>query len=39
MNFDRRYLRFDGAPVLAATSFDKLGVFAKKRFRLYLLGP
>ena len=38
MNFDRRYLRFDGTPVLAATSFDKLGVFAKKRFRLYLLG-
>jgi hypothetical protein len=38
MNFDRRYLRVDGTPVLAATSFDKLGVFAKKRFRLYLLG-
>jgi hypothetical protein len=38
MSFDRRYLRIDGAPVLAATSFDKLGVFAKKRFRLYLLG-
>jgi hypothetical protein len=37
MNFDRRYLRIDGAPVLAATSFDKIGVFAKKRFRLYLL--
>lgn len=38
MNFDRRYLRIDGTPVLAATSFDKIGVFAKKRFRLYLLG-
>ncbi|HSS50535.1 MAG TPA: hypothetical protein VLX28_16485, partial [Thermoanaerobaculia bacterium] len=38
MNLDRRYQRFDGVPMLAATSFDKLGVFAKKRFRLYLLG-
>lgn len=38
MSFDRRYLRIDGTPVLAATSFDKIGVFAKKRFRLYLLG-
>jgi hypothetical protein len=34
---DRIYLRLDGAPVLAATSFEKIGVFAKKRFRLFLL--
>jgi hypothetical protein len=34
---DRAYLRLDGAPVLAATSFEKIGVFAKKRFRLFLL--
>jgi hypothetical protein len=36
--FDRRYLRVDGAPALAATTFEKIGVFAKKRFRLFLLG-
>ncbi|MEA2604787.1 MAG: FG-GAP-like repeat [Acidobacteriota bacterium] len=36
--YDRRYLRIDGVPMLAATSFQKIGVFAKKRFRLYLLG-
>jgi hypothetical protein len=35
---DRRYLRLDGAPALAATTFGKIGVFAKKRFRLFLLG-
>ncbi len=35
--FDRRYLRLDGAPALAATTFEKLGVFAKKRFRLFFL--
>jgi FG-GAP-like repeat len=35
---DRRYLRVDGTPVLAATTFDKLGVFARKRFRLFVLG-
>jgi len=34
---DRAYLRLDGAPVLAATSFEKIGVFAKKRLRLFLL--
>ncbi len=34
---DRVYLRLDGAPVLAATSFEKVGVFAKKRLRLFLL--
>lgn len=34
---DKVYLRLDGAPVLAATSFEKIGVFAKKRFRLFLL--
>jgi VCBS repeat protein len=34
---DRAYLRLDGAPALAATSFEKIGVFAKKRFRLFLL--
>jgi hypothetical protein len=36
--YDRRYLRIDGVPMLAATSFQKIGVFAKKRFRLFLLG-
>jgi hypothetical protein len=35
---DRRYLRIDGAPALAATTFEQLGVFAKKHFRLFLLG-
>jgi VCBS repeat protein len=35
---DRRYLRLDGTPALAATTFGKIGVFAKKRFRLFLLG-
>ena len=35
---ERRYLRLDGAPALAAASFETLGVFAKKRFRLFLLG-
>jgi hypothetical protein len=35
---DRRYLRVDGAPALAATTFETIGVFAKKRFRLFLLG-
>jgi hypothetical protein len=34
---DYAYLRLDGAPVLAASSFEKIGVFAKKRFRLFLL--
>ncbi len=34
---DRAYLRLDGAPALAATSFEKVGVFAKKRLRLFLL--
>ncbi|MFL6262781.1 MAG: FG-GAP repeat domain-containing protein [Thermoanaerobaculia bacterium] len=34
---DYAYLRLDGAPVLAAASFEKIGVFAKKRFRLFLL--
>jgi hypothetical protein len=34
---DRRYLRLDGAPALAVTAFEKIGVFAKKRFRLFLL--
>jgi hypothetical protein len=35
---DWRYLRVDGVPMLAATSFQKIGVFAKKRFRLFTLG-
>jgi hypothetical protein len=35
---DRRYLRIDGVPMLTATSFQKIGVFAKKRFRLFTLG-
>jgi hypothetical protein len=34
---DRRYLRVDGLPMLAATTFGKLGLFAKKRLRLFLL--
>jgi hypothetical protein len=34
---DYAYLRLDGAPVLAVASFDKIGVFAKKRFRLFPL--
>ncbi len=34
---DRRYLRVDGAPALAATSFEKIGILARKRFRLFLL--
>jgi hypothetical protein len=35
--YDRAYLRLDGAPVLAATTFEKIGVFARKRFRLFPL--
>ncbi|HEX4963143.1 MAG TPA: VCBS repeat-containing protein, partial [Thermoanaerobaculia bacterium] len=35
---DRLYLRIDGVPVLAVTAFDKIGLLAKKRFRLYVLG-
>jgi VCBS repeat protein len=35
---DGRYLRLDGTPALAATTFGKIGVFAKKRLRLFLLG-
>lgn len=34
---DRRYLRVDGIPALAATSFEKIGLLARKRFRLFLL--
>jgi hypothetical protein len=34
---DRRYLRLDGIPALAATSFEKIGLLARKRFRLFLL--
>ncbi|HEY4595861.1 MAG TPA: VCBS repeat-containing protein [Thermoanaerobaculia bacterium] len=34
---DYAYLRLDGAPVLAVASFEKIGVFAKKRFRLFPL--
>jgi hypothetical protein len=34
---EQAYLRLDGAPALAATTFETLGVFAKKRFRLFLL--
>jgi hypothetical protein len=34
---DSRYLRVDGAPVLALTTLEKIGVFAKKRFRLFVL--
>ena len=35
---DRRYLRLDGLPALAATTFGKIGILAKKRFRLFVLG-
>jgi hypothetical protein len=38
MAYDRVYLRLDGAPALAVTAFEKVGVFTKKRFRLFLLG-
>jgi hypothetical protein len=34
---DRRYLRVDGIPALAATSFEKIGLLARKRFRLFRL--
>ena len=34
---DYVYFRLDGTPALAAASFEKIGVFAKKRFRLFLL--
>lgn len=34
---DPRYLRFDGVPALAASSFETVGLLAKKRFRLFLL--
>jgi len=35
---DWRYLRVDGLPVLAATTFGKIGILAKKRLRLFVLG-
>src|SRR6185295_17055613 len=31
---DWRYLRFDGTPALAAATFERIGLLAKKRFRL-----
>jgi hypothetical protein len=34
---DSHYLRVDGAPFLAVTTLEKIGVFAKKRFRLFAL--
>jgi hypothetical protein len=34
---ERQVLRLDGAPALATATFETLGVFAKKRFRLFLL--
>ncbi|HEV8579367.1 MAG TPA: VCBS repeat-containing protein [Thermoanaerobaculia bacterium] len=34
---DRRYLRLDGVPVLAATTLGKIGILAKKRLRLFVL--
>jgi hypothetical protein len=34
---DRRYLRLDGVPVLAATTFEKIGLLARKRLRLFVL--
>jgi hypothetical protein len=35
---DWRYLRFDGTPALAAATFERIGLLAKKRFRLFVLG-
>ena len=35
---DRRYLRLDGLPALAATTYGKIGILAKKRLRLFALG-
>jgi len=35
---DRGYLRLDGQPALAATTFGKIGLLVKKRVRLFLLG-
>jgi hypothetical protein len=35
---DRRYLRLDGVPMLAAVTFGKIGILAKKRVRLFSLG-
>ncbi|HYO14211.1 MAG TPA: VCBS repeat-containing protein [Thermoanaerobaculia bacterium] len=34
---DRRYLRIDGRPVLAVGTIEKIGIFVKKRFRLFWL--
>lgn len=34
---DVQYLRVDGAPAMAAITLEKIGVFAKKRVRLFLL--
>jgi hypothetical protein len=35
---DRRYLRLDGVPVLAAVTLGKIGILAKKRVRMFSLG-
>jgi hypothetical protein len=32
---DKRYLRIDGRPVLAVGTIEKIGIFVKKRFRLF----
>jgi hypothetical protein len=37
MSYDRRYLRLDGIPVLAVPTFEKIGLLARKRFRLFVL--
>jgi hypothetical protein len=34
---DKRYLRIDGKPVLAVGTIEKIGIFVKKRFRLFWL--
>jgi hypothetical protein len=34
---DKRYLRIDGRPVLAVGTIEKIGIFVKKRFRLFWL--
>lgn len=34
---NKRYLRIDGRPVLAVGTIEKIGIFVKKRFRLFWL--
>ncbi|MFL6194579.1 MAG: FG-GAP repeat domain-containing protein [Thermoanaerobaculia bacterium] len=37
LSMDRRYLRLDGRPVLAAVTVEKIGLLAKKRVRVFNL--